>query len=68
MQILRSSHDVFVGLVTHSAYEAVALHYHVDGLRHENLHTAEEGMDVYLLVLVDDSLTQIESDSAEAGI
>ena len=59
---------VMCGMVADAADEAAALHYDVDMSGHEEFDAAAEGVDVYFLVLCDDSFAQIHADAAAEGI
>ena len=55
-------------LVTGAADETVALDNHIDVIGHKQFNTTEEGVDIYLLVLVDGSPAQVKSQSAAEGV
>lgn len=55
-------------LVSHTADEAVTLHLDIDIGRNQQFHTAQVGVDVYLLILADCSLAQIQTQTATEGI
>ena len=59
---------VACGMVADAADEAAALHYDVDMSGHEEFDAAAEGVDVYFLVLCDDSFAQIHADAAAESI
>ena len=56
------------GMITDTADETTALHFNVDMGGYVELDATTEGVDVNLLVLCDDSLTQIHSDAAAEGV
>ena len=59
---------ISVCLIPHTTNEASALDHYVHCGRNIKLHAAQEGVDVDLLVLGDDSLAQIHADAAAEGI
>ena len=56
------------GMITNTADEASALHLDIDVSGNKQFDAATEGVDVNLLVLRDDSLTQIHSDAAAESV
>ena len=55
-------------LVTGATDETVALHNHIDVVGNEQFHATQEGVDVYLLVLADNGLSQVQPQAAAEGI
>ena len=56
------------GMIADAADEAAALYYDIDVGGYEELDAAAEGVDVYFLVLVDDSLAQVHADAAAESV
>ena len=54
--------------IANTTNEAAAFYYDVDMGGHEELNAAAEGVDINLLVLGDDGLTQVHADAAAEGI
>ena len=55
-------------LVTNATYKAVTLDNHVDIVRDKQFHSTEECVDIYLLVLIDGSISQVQTQTAAEGI
>ena len=56
------------GMIADAADEAAALYYDIDVGGHEELDAAAEGVDVNLLVLVDDGFAQVHADAATESV
>jgi len=54
-------------IVTDTAYETAAFHYHIDILGNIQLHSADEIGDFNLLILSDDSLAEVQQNSSAMG-
>ena len=56
------------GMIANTAHEAAALHFNVDMGGHEEFDATTEGVDIYLLILSNHSLSQVHADAATEGI
>ena len=55
-------------MVADTTNEAAALYYDVHCLRYKEFHAAAEGMDLYLLILCNGSIPQVQTDTATESI
>ena len=54
--------------ITNAANETVAVHHHIDIFGYQQFHAAQESVDVNFLVLADDSVAQIQAQTAAKGV
>ena len=61
MQAGRTVLDITIRLIAHTAYETAALRLDIQRIGHYQFHATHEGVDVYLLILRNDSLAQVQA-------
>ncbi len=54
-------------LVAHTTYETAAFHYNIDIFWYKQLHSTDEIANLYLFVLGDDSLAEVQQNSTAMG-
>ena len=60
--------DFAFGMIADTANEALAFHLHIDRRGHEEFNTAEERVDVYLLVLRNGRFAQVQADASAESV
>ena len=68
MQTGRAVLDVAVRLIAHAADETAALRLDIQRIGHYQFYATHEGVDVYLLILCDDSLAQVQAESPAESV
>ena len=68
MQTWRTVFDVTIRFIAHAADETTAFRLDIQRIGHYKFHASHEGVDVYLLVLRDDSLAQVQAESPAESV